>query len=319
MTLHEYLQGMKGKTAAVIGLGVSNRPLVELLARNGVKVIACDRKERAALGDAAAHYEALGAVLHLGEGYLRDLDADVVFRTPGMRPDVPELLEAKAHGAVITSEMEAFFAVCPCPIIGVTGSDGKTTTASVIAELLKAEGRRVWLGGNIGRPLLADAEQMTPDDLAVLELSSFQLMDMPYSPQVAVLTNLAPNHLDVHRDMAEYIASKENIYLHQSARDTAIFNADNAITRDLSGKAVGRARLFSRPSLLAKNPVTPSSTVPLYASTSLATIGTPRAVNSMYFNSLLHLLNSVLTNGIIPISQFALTDIHFINVAIDIG
>ena len=142
--------------------------------------------------------------------------------------------------------MEAFFAVCPCPILGVTGSDGKTTTASVIAELLKAEGRRVWLGGNIGRPLLADAEQMTPDDLAVLELSSFQLMDMPYSPQVAVLTNLAPNHLDVHRDMAEYIASKENIYLHQSARDTAIFNADNAITRDLSGKAVGRARLFSR-------------------------------------------------------------------------
>ena len=246
MTLHEYLQGMKGKTAAVIGLGVSNRPLVELLARNGVKVIACDRKERAALGSAAAHYEALGAVLHLGEGYLRDLDADVVFRTPGMRPDVPELLEAKAHGAVITSEMEAFFAVCPCPILGVTGSDGKTTTASVIAELLKAEGRRVWLGGNIGRPLLADAEQMTPDDLAVLELSSFQLMDMPYSPQVAVLTNLAPNHLDVHRDMAEYIASKENIYLHQSARDTAIFNADNAITRDLSGKAVGRARLFSR-------------------------------------------------------------------------
>ena len=236
MTLHEYLQGMKGKTAAVIGLGVSNRPLVELLARNGVKVIACDRKERAALGGAAAHYEALGAVLHLGEGYLRDLDADVVFRTPGMRPDVPELLEAKAHGAVITSEMEAFFAVCPCPILGVTGSDGKTTTASVIAELLKAEGRRVWLGGNIGRPLLADAEQMTPDDLAVLELSSFQLMDMPYSPQVAVLTNLAPNHLDVHRDMAEYIASKENIYLHQSARDTAIFNADNAITRDLSGR-----------------------------------------------------------------------------------
>ena len=246
MTLHEYLQGMKGKTAAVIGLGVSNRPLVELLARNGVKVIACDRKERAALGGAAAHYEALGAVLHLGEGYLRDLDADIVFRTPGMRPDVPELLEAKAHGAVITSEMEAFFAVCPCPILGVTGSDGKTTTASVIAELLKAEGRRVWLGGNIGRPLLADAEQMTPDDLAVLELSSFQLMDMPYSPQVAVLTNLAPNHLDVHRDMAEYIEAKENIYLHQSADDIAIFNEDNDITRALSEKSRAHTRLFSR-------------------------------------------------------------------------
>ena len=115
--------------------------------------------------------------------------------------------------------MEAFFAVCPCPILGVTGSDGKTTTASVIAELLKAEGRRV-AGGNIGRPLLADAEQMTPDDLAVLELSSFQLMDMPYSPQVAVLTNLAPNHLDVHRDMAEYIASKEKYFTCTKARGT---------------------------------------------------------------------------------------------------
>ena len=246
MTLHEYLQGMKGKTAAVIGLGVSNRPLVELLARNGVKVIACDRKERAALGGAAAHYEALGAVLHLGEGYLRDLDADVVFRTPGMRPDVPELLEAKAHGAVITSEMEAFFAVCPCPILGVTGSDGKTTTASVIAELLKAEGRRVWLGGNIGRPLLADAEQMTPDDLAVLELSSFQLMDMPYSPQVAVLTNLAPNHLDVHRDMAEYIDAKKHIFTRQTAQDVLILNADNTITAGFAPEAAGEVRMFSR-------------------------------------------------------------------------
>ena len=246
MTLHEYLQGLKGKTAAVIGLGVSNRPLVELLAENGVHVIACDKKERSALGDAAAHYEALGAELHLGADYLKDLDADLIFRTPGMRPDVPELLAAKARGAAVTSEMEAFFAVCPCPVIGVTGSDGKTTTASVIAELLKAEGRRVWLGGNIGRPLLADAEHMTPQDVAVLELSSFQLMEMPYSPQTAVLTNLAPNHLDVHRDMAEYVASKENIFLHQRAQDTAVFNADNAITRELSRKAVGRARLFSR-------------------------------------------------------------------------
>lgn len=246
MTLHEYLQGMKGKRAAVIGLGVSNRPLVELLTGSGVHVIACDKKERAALGDAAAHYEALGVELHLGEHYLENLDADVIFRTPGMRPDVPALLEARTRGAVITSEMEAFFAVCPCSIIGVTGSDGKTTTASVIAELLKAEGRRVWLGGNIGRPLLADADKMTPEDIAVLELSSFQLMDMPYSPHTAVLTNLAPNHLDVHKDMAEYIAAKENIYRHQGAQDTAIFNADNAITRGLSEKVVGRVRLFSR-------------------------------------------------------------------------
>lgn len=242
----QYFDSLSDKKVAVLGIGVSNRPLIRMLLARGIHVLACDKTPREKLDAEVLELEQAGAVLHVGEGYLDDVRADVVFRTPGMRPDVPELLEAKAHGAVITSEMEAFFAVCPCPILGVTGSDGKTTTASVIAELLKAEGRRVWLGGNIGRPLLADAEQMTPDDLAVLELSSFQLMDMPYSPQVAVLTNLAPNHLDVHRDMAEYIASKENIYLHQSARDTAIFNADNAITRDLSGKVVGRARLFSR-------------------------------------------------------------------------
>ena len=246
MTLHEYLERIRGKTAAVIGLGVSNRPLVELLTKGGVNVIACDRKERAALGEAAAHFEALGATLHLGADYLRGLDADLIFRTPGMRPDVPELLEAKARGAVITSEMEAFFAVCPCPIIGITGSDGKTTTASIAAELLRAEGKTVWLGGNIGRPLLADAEKMTANDIAVLELSSFQLMEMPYSPHTAVLTNLAPNHLDVHRDMAEYVAAKENVFLHQAPRDTAIFNADNDITLALSEKARGRARLFSR-------------------------------------------------------------------------
>ena len=246
MTLHEYLQGMKGKTAAVIGLGVSNRPLVELLARNGVKVIACDRKERAALGGAAAHYEALGAVLHLGEGYLRDLDADVVFRTPGMRPDVPELLEAKAHGAAITSEMEAFFAVCPCPILGVTGSDGKTTTTTIIAELLKAAGRTVHVGGNIGQPLLCQADDMEPEDWAVLEMSSFQLMTMDRSPHIAVVTNLAPNHLDVHKDMAEYVAAKENIFRYQRPGDIAVFNQDNDITRQQAGRAVGTVRLFSR-------------------------------------------------------------------------
>lgn len=246
MTLEEYLHGLAGKTAAVIGLGVSNRPLVELLAGSGVRVVACDRKEREALGEAAAHFEALGAELHLGADYLKGLRADVIFRTPGMRPDVPELLEAKARGAVVTSEMEVFLAVCPCQVIGVTGSDGKTTTASIAAELLRAEGRTVWLGGNIGHPLLADAGKMTADDIAVLELSSFQLMEMPYSPHTAVMTNLAPNHLDVHRDMAEYAAAKENIFLHQSARDTAIFNADNALTLELSLKAGGRVRLFTR-------------------------------------------------------------------------
>ena len=246
MTIQEYLSSLRGKTAAVLGIGVSNTPLIELLCRNGVQVIACDKKSREDLGERAKQLEALGAHLQLGEGYLDDLRADVVFRTPGMRPDVPALLEAKARGSIVTSEMEIFFEVCPCTIIGVTGSDGKTTTTSIIAEMLRAAGKTVYLGGNIGHPLLCDAEKMQPEDFAVVELSSFQLLDMKRSPHIAVMTNLAPNHLDVHKDMDEYIAAKENIYLHQHEGDIAIFNEDNDITRSLSEKVSARMRLFSR-------------------------------------------------------------------------
>ena len=154
MTLQQYVDSIKDKRIAVIGIGVSNTPLIELLCRNGVHTVACDRKTREALGDAAARLEALGAELRLGKGYLKEIDADIIFRTPGMRPDVPELLAARQRGSVVTSEMQAFFEVCPCPIIAVTGSDGKTTTTSIIAELLRAAGRRVWVGGNIGHPFL---------------------------------------------------------------------------------------------------------------------------------------------------------------------
>lgn len=246
MTIQEYLSSLRGKTAAVLGIGVSNTPLIELLCRSGVQVIACDKKSREDLGERAEQLEALGAHLQLGEGYLDDLRADVVFRTPGMRPDVPALLEAKARGSVVTSEMEIFFEVCPCTVIGVTGSDGKTTTTSIIAEMLRAAGKTVYLGGNIGHPLLCEADGMLSTDFAVLELSSFQLMTMTQSPHIAVVTNLAPNHLDVHRDMAEYVAAKENIFTHQSREDIAIFNADNAITAEQSTRAPGHARLFSR-------------------------------------------------------------------------
>lgn len=246
MDIRSYAAALRGKTAAVLGIGVSNTPLIELLCKNGVRVVACDRKDWEALGDTAPALEAMGAVLRLGGDYLKDLNADVVFRTPGMRPDLPELLAAKERGSLITSEMQAFFEVCPCPIIAVTGSDGKTTTTSIIAEFLRAAGKTVWLGGNLGHPLLADAERIRPEDTAVVELSSFQLLDMTRSPHIAVLTNLTPNHLDVHRDMAEYIAAKENILRYQSAGDIAVCNLDNDITRELSASAKGRARLFSR-------------------------------------------------------------------------
>lgn len=241
--MEQYLASLRGKTVAVLGLGVSNVPLVELLCRAGVRVIGCDK--RASLGEAEERLRACGAVLHLGEGYLDGLEAaEVIFRTPGMRPDIAPLEAARARGTVVTSEMEVFFELCPCMLLGVTGSDGKTTTTTILAEMLRAAGKRVWLGGNIGRPLLSDVPQMAAQDVAVVELSSFQLMDMKRSPQLAVLTNLAPNHLDVHRDMDEYIAAKENILRFQSSADTTVYNRDNAITRQLAARAHGALRSF---------------------------------------------------------------------------
>ncbi len=246
MTLHAYIESLREKKVAVIGIGVSNTPLLETLAAEGIRVTACDKRTREQMGDQAEKLEALGCVLQLGEGYLKGLDADVIFRTPGLRPDVPEIAECVKKGAVLTSEMEVFFQVCPCPIIAVTGSDGKTTTTTIIAELLRKAGKRVWIGGNIGHPLLCEADGILETDYAVLELSSFQLMTMTRSPHIAVVTNLAPNHLDMHRDMAEYVAAKENIFRHQGREDIAVFNADNAITAEQSRRAPGRVRLFSR-------------------------------------------------------------------------
>ena len=246
MTLRDYIESLRHKTVAIIGIGVSNTPLLELLLAEGIRVTACDKRSREQMGEQAEHLEQLGCELHLGADYLKDLDADVIFRTPGLRPDVPEIAACMDRGAVLTSEMEVFFEVCPCTIIAVTGSDGKTTTTTIIAELLKAAGKRVWVGGNIGHPLLCEADGMLATDYAVLELSSFQLMTMKHSPHIAVVTNLAPNHLDVHRDMAEYVAAKENIFRHQSGEDVAVFNADNDITAEQSRRAPGRARLFSR-------------------------------------------------------------------------
>ena len=246
MDLDAYLTSLQGKRVAVIGIGVSNRPLIQLLLSRGIFVTARDRKSKDALGPLAQELEKQGCQLKLGEDYLKDLQEDVIFRTPGMRPDLPELTAAVDQGSQLTSEMEVFSKVCPCPMIAVTGSDGKTTTTTIIAGLLRKAGKTVHLGGNIGNPLLAEAGSMAPEDIAVLELSSFQLMTMDVSPHIAVVTNLAPNHLDVHKDLQEYISAKENIFTHQSAQDIAIFNADNAITSEESSRAVGKVRLFSR-------------------------------------------------------------------------
>lgn len=244
--LDRYFENLKGKKVLVLGVGVSNRPLVRLLLRYGIDVTCCDKSPREKLDAEVLELEAQGAKLHLGEGYLDGLEGDVVFRTPGLHPDTPQIRALREAGATITSEMEAFFAVCPAPIIAVTGSDGKTTTTTLISELLKQQGFKVWIGGNIGMPLLDRADEMKPEDKVVLELSSFQLMYFPYSPHVAVITNLSPNHLDIHRDMEEYITAKENLYLHQRAEDLLILNRDNEITHSFVPKARARVLEFSR-------------------------------------------------------------------------
>ena len=244
--MERYLEQLRGKRVAVIGIGVSNTPLIRLLREAGIDVTACDRNSRESFGALADELEALGTALRLGPDYLDGLDQDVIFRTPGMHPDTPALAQARARGSVVTSEMEAFFEVCPCPILAVTGSDGKTTTTTIISQLMERAGRRVFVGGNIGHPLLAEVPAMGPEDWAVLELSSFQLMTMSRSPRIAVVTNLAPNHLDIHRSMEEYVTAKENIFLHQGPEDKVVLNFDNDITRGFAEKAPGRVTFFSR-------------------------------------------------------------------------
>ena len=246
-TTSDYLETLRGKSITVIGMGVSNTPLIRTLLRAELKVTVCDKSPRERVEEQAAELESLGARLQLGPDYLSKVHkADLIFRTPGLSPNVPELKKAVAGGSILTSEMELFFQLCPCKIIGVTGSDGKSTTTTLISEFLKEAGLNVYLGGNIGRPLLPDVDGMTPEDVAVVELSSFQLMTMDRSPNVAVFTNLSPNHLDYHHTMEEYTEAKLNIFCHQSTQDRAVFNYDNDITRSLAKAAVGQTMLFSR-------------------------------------------------------------------------
>ena len=240
----KYFNSLRDMRIAVLGLGVSNRPLVRLLLKFGCNVTGCDRTPREKLDAEVLELENAGCTLSLGEAYLDGLEADLVFRTPGMHPDNPGIAALREKGARITSEMDVFFELCPCRIIAVTGSDGKTTTTSLIAEMLRTAGKKVWVGGNIGTPLLTSCPDMRSDDIAVVELSSFQLLDMTHSPHVAVVTNLAPNHLDVHNDMAEYVWAKKNIFRFQTGENTLILNADNAITDGFSGMA--KTKRFSR-------------------------------------------------------------------------
>ncbi len=244
--IYSFLTSLKDKRIALIGIGRSNLPLISLFKSYGAQVFACDRRNFDQLGEYAQLAKDNGAQLCLGANYLDDLDVDIVLRTPGMKYYLDKLVQMRNNGVVVTSEMELFFDLCPCKIIAITGSDGKTTTTTIVSEILKKAGKTVHLGGNIGKPLLPDIESIKPDDVAVVELSSFQLISMRKSPDIAVVTNIEPNHLDVHKDMQEYIDSKKNVIAHQNAFSKAVLNADNKLSDSFSDDVRGELRKFSR-------------------------------------------------------------------------
>lgn len=244
--LLDFKESLKGKRVAVIGVGVSNTPLIRVLLSAGAKVTACDKKSPEELGANYERFREMGVDFQLGEDYLDHLDQPMIFKTPGLRGDHPKLLEAAARGSVVTSEMEVFFDLCPAEIIAVTGSDGKTTTTSLIYAMLTKGGYTCWLGGNIGNSLIGELEDIKPSDKVVLELSSFQLMSMKKSADIAVITNITPNHLDWHKDMAEYVDAKRNIFAHQGENGRLVLNKDSEASLAYADNAPGQVVYFGR-------------------------------------------------------------------------
>lgn len=247
MTYSEYIKSVKDKNIGFLGIGRSNMPLIRMLCAEGISVTVRDGKKKGSFGDMEKELESLGVAMITGEGYLENLGVhDIIYKTPGIRGDKPEILEAIALGSVLTSEMELFFELCPCKIFAVTGSDGKTTTTTLIYKILTEAGYTCHLGGNIGRPLIGDIEKITPTDFAVVELSSFQLFNMKKSADVAVITNISENHLDWHKDYEEYIEAKKNIFIHQETDDLVVLNEDNYYTREMKDDKDGNVKTFSR-------------------------------------------------------------------------
>lgn len=235
---------VKGKHISVVGIGISNLPLIKMLNKNGAIVTAYDKKSCEELGTVASELTQLGVHLCCGEDYLENLGGEIIFKTPGMRFDHPALVKARNNGSIVTSEMEVFFEVCPSKIIAVTGSDGKTTTTTLIYNILTKSGHKCHLGGNIGTPLLCSTDEIEENDIVVLELSSFQLHTMSKSAHVSVITNITPNHLDMHKSYEEYIEAKQNIYLHADKNSTLVVNSTNEESYKCRNTAKGSVRVF---------------------------------------------------------------------------
>ena len=250
--LNDFKRNMSGTKVAVLGVGISNRPLIRYIHSLGALITAFDSLELTdpVLSNTISEFEKDGITIEwsCGKNYLSGLSDGhftYIFRTPKLRPDVPEILSAVRNGSILTSEMEVFLALCPAKIFAVTGSDGKTTTTTLIYEILKQAGYIVHVGGNIGTPLLDRIETISESDMVVLELSSFQLISMRNRIDIAVVTNVTPNHLDVHLDYEEYINSKKNIFLSQTYSGSLVLNGDNEITRAMASSARGKVIYFS--------------------------------------------------------------------------
>ena len=245
--LEEFNNYIKGKKVAIIGLGVSNLPLIDYLKELEAEITLFNNKPIDQLDknilDKIYEYK---LKFSFGENYLNKLVGfDVIFRSPSCRPDTPEIVEEVKRGAILTSEIELVLEMCPGTTIGITGSDGKTTTTSLIYEILKENNLKCYLGGNIGIPLFTKIKEMRPEDFVVLELSSFQLMTMKVSPKVAVVTNISPNHLDIHKSYDEYKEAKANIFKMQNESDLLVLNYDNDTTRNFARKSNGDVIYFS--------------------------------------------------------------------------
>jgi len=247
--LEEFNDKLKLSNIAIIGLGVSNIPLLEYLFELGCNVTVFNTKK---LDDELiVKLDDLNCKYYIGEDALDNLVGfDIIFRSPSVLPTRTELVKASENGSIITSEVREVLNLCPCKVIGITGSDGKTTTTTLINEILKANGYTTHLGGNIGTPLFTKIKDMKEEDIIVLELSSFQLMDFDISPNISVITNISENHLDIHKDFNEYIESKKNIFKYQNNNGILVTNIDNEITNKFVGN--GETRFFSRSKKLEK-------------------------------------------------------------------
>ena len=245
--LEDFEKKLKSQKVAVIGLGVSNIPLIEYLHQKYADVTVFDDREEEKLDQIVMNkVKEYGFKFYLGKGNLENLkDFDLIFRSPSCLPTKPELVAEKARGAIVTTEIEQLMKMAPCKIIGITGSDGKTTTTTLTYEILKNAGYTVHLGGNIGIPLFTKLKEIKPEDIIVLELSSFQLMGMEVSPEISAITNITPNHLNIHKDYQEYIDAKKNIFKNQNEEGILVLNADNELASSCKDEANGKVIMFS--------------------------------------------------------------------------